>query len=105
MPDILEMADGGFNEYTQRYIECTWGTPELAWEDTDTFYHVYAHAFSIDTFTPEDIYELNKLEIYDGSQYWEEEIVQGLESSGTNNAAAVANGPILGTYTLEYEEQ
>lgn len=103
MPDALEIASGNFDDQTLRYIECTYGTTD-AWADTDTFYHVYSTAFGASVFTLDDIYELNKLEIYDGSQYWVEEIIEGLESEGLDDDAAVANGPILATYTLEYEE-
>ncbi|MBU0706762.1 hypothetical protein KKG41_00110 [Patescibacteria group bacterium] len=104
MPDVLEIASGNFNDQTMRYIECTYGTTD-AWADTDTFYHVYSTAFGASVFTLEDIYELNKLEIYDGSQCWVEEAIEGLESEGLDDDAAVANGPILATYILEYEEE
>jgi hypothetical protein len=104
MPDILEITSGNFNDQTRRYIECTYGTTD-AWEDTDTFYHTYVKPFGFSVFTLEDIYEISKLEIYDASQYWVEEMYEGLESAGIDEEAAVANAPILATYTLEYEEQ
>jgi hypothetical protein len=104
MPDILEIADGNILDETMRYIECTYGTTD-AWEDADMFETAWGDAFSPSVFTLQDIYDLNKLEIYDSSQYWVEEIVDGLESSGVDEETTVANAPILATYTLEYEEQ
>ncbi|MFH0853666.1 MAG: hypothetical protein V1853_04660 [bacterium] len=104
VPDIFEITAGNSYDQTIGYIDCTWGTNE-AWADTDSFYYLYTKAYSIDTFTLEDIYELNKLEIYDGSQHWVKEVVDGLDSAGLDTAAAYASAPIVATYTLEYEEQ
>jgi len=104
VPDIFEIVAGNSYDQTIRYIDCTWGTPE-AWADTDLFYYSYTKTFSIDTFTLEDIYEINKLEIYDASQYHVEEMYEGLESSYIDTEAAFANAPIVVPYTLEYKER
>lgn len=104
VPDVFELVAGNSYDQTVRYIDCTWGTPE-AWADTDSFYYEHNKSFSIDTFTLEDIYEINKLEIYEGSQYWIEEDVDDLYSAGLDTAAVYASAPIIATYTLEFEEQ
>lgn len=104
VPDIFEIVAGNSYDQTIRYIDCTWGTYE-ALVDTDLFYYLYTKTFSIDTFTLEDIYEINKLEIYEGSQYWIEEDVDDFYSAGLDTAAVYASAPIVATYNLEYEEQ
>ncbi len=104
VPDIFEIGAGNSYDQTIRYIDCTWGTYDTL-VDTDSFYHLYTKTFSIDTFTLQDVYDFNKLEIYEASQFWVEEMYEGLESSYLDTAAGYASAPIVATYILEYEEQ